>query len=191
MANYSRLWVAAAALVCLAPAARADDPHPLPLLAANPAPPPSIWTGLSVGTEIVGAVGHGTKGFVGGDVFAGYDRAFDNRLLLGIEGASGYAPGYFGLGGIKGVDFATASVKLGYSLGRLTPYVTTGLVLAKPAIGLGGGPLSGDDPNALFATPGHLDAAPRVGAGFDYALTNRTSVGLAVSYGRGAATVFP
>ena len=170
---------------------RADDSHPLPLLAANPEPPPSPWTGLFVGTEVVGAAAKGSKGFVGGDAFAGYNRVFDNHVIVGIDAASGYAPGFFGLGPIVGYDFSAANVRLGYEVGRFTPYVTTGLVLAKPATGLGSTLLSPDYPNAIFASPGHVDAAARVGAGFTYALTSTTSVGLGLSYGRGAAAVLP
>ena len=197
----SRLLVALAALACLGSAARAedprpkplleDDPHPLPLLAANPEPPPSIWKGLFVGSGVSVTAGKSTKGFVGGDVYAGYNRMFDNHVVLGIEGSTGAAPGYFGLGPIMSYNFAAADMKLGYNIGRFTPFVTSGLVLAKPTSGLATSTLSADYPNALFASPGRTDTATRVGAGFDYALTNNTSVSLGMSYQRGTPTVFP
>ena len=63
----------------------------LPTLALDPAPTPSIWHGLSVGAEVV-AVSSKHGGGFGGDVFAGYDRAFDNNVVVGIRGSTGTSP---------------------------------------------------------------------------------------------------
>lgn len=196
----ARVWVGLAVFGWLASPACAEDPHPvplpggdphpLPMLAANPDPAASIWKGLYVGSGISVVGGRGTKGFVGGDAYGGYNRAFDNNVVLGLSGAVGTVPGWSGLGPIAAYNAAAADVKLGYTIGRLTPYVTSGLVLAKPAGGIGSG-LSADYPNALFASPGRTETSTRVGAGFDYALTNTTSIGLGLSYNRGPAAVLP
>ena len=193
-------WVSLALLGCLASPAHADDPHPvslpgtdrgpLPILAANPDPAASVWRGLYIGSGISVVGGRGTKGFVGGDVYGGYNRAFDNNVVLGLKGGAGTVPGLYGLGPITAYNAAAADMKLGYALGRLTPYVTSGLILAKPAGGIGSG-LGADYPNALFATPGRTETSARVGAGFDYALTGTTTIGLGLSYSRGPAAILP
>ena len=99
---------------------------PLPSMALDPQVPESLYHGLYVGTEIFGVAGHGIKGGVGGDVFAGYDRVLDNDVLVGFQGTTGYASSILGRPGLKGFDFGEASAELGYAMGRFTPFVTGG-----------------------------------------------------------------
>ena len=80
-------------------------------------------------------------------------------------------------------------------MGRFTPYLAAGLIVARP---VAGGGLAGSGPGAdrfndLLNGSGELYAAPRVGAGVAYALTPNTSVSFGVSVGRGlgAGTGFP
>ncbi len=188
-----RKLMAGLLFACSGSAVLAADaaPKPLPSLALDPDPSPSIWHGLWVGADVVAVAGKGTKGFVGGDVTAGYDRVFANNVILGVNIASGVAPGFSFLGPVRAYDFATAGMKVAYPMGRWTPYVATDLVLAKPNGHFGGSFSATDSVNALFNDPDRLDVGGRVGAGFDYALTSQTSVGLGVSVGRGAASVFP
>ena len=68
-------------------------PSPPASLALDPqAPPPSIWKGLYVGTDVVVAGAKGSKPFFGGDAYVGYDQHFDNNLVLGVQASTGYAP---------------------------------------------------------------------------------------------------
>ncbi len=69
-----------------APSTGAQAAAPLPSMALDPQVPDSIYHGLYVGTEIFGVGGHGIKGGIGGDVYAGYDRALGNGLLVGPAG---------------------------------------------------------------------------------------------------------
>ncbi len=163
----------------------------LPSMALDPQVPESLYHGLYVGTEIFGVSGRGIKGGAGGDVYAGYDRILGNGVILGLQGATGYGPALLGRPGLKGFDFGEASARVGYAMGRLTPFVTAGLLVAKPITGPGLAGNTTDSFNDLLNGSGNLIAAPRVGAGFAYALTGNTSIEFGVSVGRGLAAGFP
>jgi hypothetical protein len=174
-----------AAFLALGASAQAADPpsQPLPSLALDPqAPPPSIWKGLYVGTDVVVAGAKGSKPFVGGEAYVGYDRHFDNNLVLGIQASTGSAPYRFFNGPLQGYDYAEASVKVGYEMGRFTPYLTTGVALAKPN-NLPGYFSAADSMNNMFNGSSELAASGVIGAGFDYAINNNTSVGLLAKVG--------
>lgn len=186
--------ILALALSLWASGALADDTlsKPLPSLALDPQPQASIWHGFHVGSDVYGVVGgKGSKGFVGGSVTAGYDRVLPSSAVLSIDASTGIAPGFSAFGPLRAYDFASAGARIGYPMGRWTPYLTTDLVLAKPNARLGGSFNGVDTANDLFNSPEKLDAGGRVGAGVDYALTKDVTVGVAVSVQRGAAAVFP
>ncbi len=172
--------LAGAALATVPAGAQTLPALTLPTLALEPAPTPSIWHGLSVGTEVVAAVGHGGGG-VGGDVFASYDRAFANNLVLGIRGSTGYEPGFGNRTFFKGFDFAAADVRLGYDMGRVMPYVTAGVALARPHGGAGLAAPGSESLDLVLNGAGETRALTRVGAGVDYAVTNNLTVGVAVN----------
>lgn len=155
------------------------------------AEPESIYHGLYIGTELFGVGGRGIKGGFGGDVYAGYERLLQNGLLVGLQGSTGYAPALLARPGLHGFDFGEVSAQVAYPMGRLTPFLTAGLVVAKPVVGRGLADTTTDSVNDLLNGGGDLSAAPRVGAGFAYALTNNTSVSLGVSVGRGLGAGFP
>jgi opacity protein-like surface antigen len=187
---------AAAALVASASAAQAGDPTnpPLPTLALDPqTPPPSIWKGLYVGSDVFFSAGSHSKGVVGGSAFAGYERHFDNNLVLGIEASTGFVPFSIQHSPFKGYDYGEVSAKVGYEMGRVTPYLTTGIVLARPNGTPGAGYLSPtDSANNLFNNGGSsLSTSGIVGAGVDYALTDKLTVGVAATVGTGRGFVAP
>jgi len=178
-----------AAFLALGAAARAADlpsaspPPSLPSLALDPqAPSHTIWKGLYVGSDLVVAGAKGSKPFVGGGAYVGYDRHFDNNLVLGIEASTGSAPYRFFNGPLRGYDYAEVSAKVGYEVGRFTPYLTTGVALAKPNSAPGYFSAS-DSMNNIFNGSSDLAASGVIGAGFDYALTNNTTVGLLAKVG--------
>ena len=171
--------------------AAAQDAAPLPSMALDPRVPDSIYHGLYVGSEIFGVSGRGIRGGIGGDVYAGYDRVLDNGLLMGLQGATGYGPALWSRPGLKGFDFGEAGARVGYPMGRFTPFVAAGLVVAKPVTGAGLATDATGGLNDLMNGTGSLYAAPRVGAGFAYALTNTTTVTFDVSVGRGLAGALP
>jgi opacity protein-like surface antigen len=188
-----RLALAFAALALAPPASAADLPtqQSLPSLAADPETQAPNWKGFYVGTELAVASFKGAKGAAGGDVFAGYDHTFDNNLVLGVRFSTGYDPWVFPSGPYRGFDFAETSVKLGYEMGRLTPYVVTGAALAWPTNFGGGLADPGATVNGLFAGPGALQAVGTVGAGVDYAVTNNLHVGLEAVVGNSPVGATP
>jgi len=172
--------VAACGLIA-APALAADLPNPssspLPSLAADPMTQAPNWSGFYVGAGIDVVSFKGAKAQAGGDVFGGYDHRFDNNVILGVRFATGYSPWVFPGGPYRGFSFGEADVKLGYAMGRLTPYVVAGAALARPSYGADFGDLS-QSVNGLFSGPGAVQAVGTAGVGFDYAVTNNLSVGL-------------
>lgn len=192
--NSSAGLVVAGLLLAGVPASAADLPlpaPPLPTFAQTPAPASNPWTGLYVGSSVFGSFGKGGHGF-GGGVDVGYSRAFDNHLVLGIEGSAGYMPVSFGNSNVKGFDFAATSVKVGYDMGRIMPFVTTGLVLAKPDLKVGPAYVTAaDSVNDLFNSKGDTKALASVGAGVDVAVTNNLRVGVSASVGTGRGLVLP
>ena len=176
-------------------AAQAATPA-LPTLALDPQPPSSIWNGLYVGTEIVGVSsrGFGRKGAhggFGGAILAGYDHEFANNIVLGVQASAGYMPLAFPFGRARGYNYAATDVKVGYDMGRWMPYLTTGVVLAKPNTGPGMGYIASDSVNDLINGTANLKAAARVGAGVEYAITNTLHVGVAVSFARDQGLLTP
>lgn len=162
----------------------------VPTLALEPAPTPSIWHGLSVGAEVL-AVSSRHGGGVGGDVFAGYDRAFANGLVLGIRGSTGALPAWGDGRVFKRFDFAATDIRVGYEMGRLTPYVTAGVALARPRLGAGLDAAGDGTLNAVLNGAGETRTLGRVGAGVDYALTDRVTIGVAVQAIQGRGAVLP
>jgi outer membrane immunogenic protein len=182
----SGLLIAALAALGSAAAQAADLPTaapPLPSLAVDPqAPPPSIWKGLYAGTDVLVAGAKGSKPFFGGGAYIGYDRHFDNNLVLGVQASTGYAPYRYFNGPLKGFDYAEVSAKIGYDMGRVTPYLTTGIAMARPNSTPGF--YSGyDSMNNVFNGSTDLAASGVIGAGFDYKLSSNTTVGLAAVVG--------
>jgi hypothetical protein len=176
--------IPAMVLACGLTAARADSlPSALPSLALDP-PPSSMWKGFSVGTEVFAfsGGGKGFKGGAGGGLTAGYNHVFANNVVVGFDSSFGYTSSGFKYSNIKGYDFSTFNLKVGYDMGRFMPYVTSGVVLARPNIWSGGYGGPSDSINNLFdSSSGHLNKAVSVGAGFDYAITDKLSVGLSVN----------
>ena len=172
-------WILIIALGAASPAF-ADDALTIPPIEIDPHPTPSIWNGLYVGSGVGLSLAKGQKGQVGGAVFAGYDKTFDNHLVLGVKFETGYAPFLTPLGRFQGFDYAMGSVKAGYDFGRVTPYVYAGGGLARATAYPSGFPDASASMNGVFGQgPGRGIAA--FGAGVDYHVTN--NVTLSVSAG--------
>ena len=164
-----------------APALAADLPNQasssLPSLAADPMTQAPNWSGFYVGAGIDVVSFKGAKAQAGGEVYGGYDHLFNNNVVLGVRFATGYSPWAFPSGPYRGFSFGETDVKLGYAMGRLTPYVVAGVALARPSYGADFGDLS-QSVNGLFSGPGAVQAVGTAGFGFDYAVTNNVTVGL-------------
>ena len=173
----------AAAFGAAAPALAADLPAP-PALAADPQTQAPNWQGFYVGTEASAVAFKGAKTQFGGALFGGYDHAFDNHVALGVRFSSGYSPWLSPNGPYKGFSFGEADLKVGYEMGRLTPYALAGAALARPTYGADFGDL-GQSVNSLFSGPGAVQAVGAVGVGFDYAVTDKLTVGVEARVGNG------
>jgi opacity protein-like surface antigen len=197
----TRVWICTGALLALSAlsAHAADAPAPVPLalptFALAPAPTStneSPWTGFYVGSEMFAISRKGAKGLVGGGVYAGYNHEFANRVVLGVQAGTGFAPYSFSHSPLKGFDYATANVKVGYDMGRWMPYVTTGIVLTKPVGTPGPGYVSAaDSASDLFNSSRDVKAAATVGAGVEYAVTNNFHVGVSASVGNARSLLAP
>jgi opacity protein-like surface antigen len=189
--------IAIAAFCALSTPALADEATsppaapPLPSLALNPEAS-SPWTGLYVGSEVMATFAKGFKPGFGGAAFAGYNREFENNLVIGIQGSAGYAPYLVAHGPSRGFNFAETSFTIGYDMGRFMPYVTGGIALAKSeSFGVPAFTGAADSMNSLFSSGGDLQAFGTVGAGFNYAITDKLTFGMEVTAGAGHAPLFP
>ena len=153
----------------------ADLPNLPSTAAAQPAEPD--WSGFYIGSGVSLSTLRGAKGQIGGDIFAGYDHVFSNGVVLGVQFDTGYDPWVLP-NRMRGFDFATGSVKLGYEMGRFTPWVTTGVGLAKTTNFGSGLPNADNSINGLFSGPGAVQPVGSVGVGIDYAVTNNLHVGV-------------
>lgn len=184
-------------LLCLALAAPASADELLPFFAGgeSPPPPPALqtvgqreldaaaeknpWTGFYGGTEAFGVAGggRGSRGGFGGDAFLGYNKEFANNVVIGFQGSGGYMPSLSNFGP-RGYNFAMADVHVGYDMGRLMPYVTFGVGTAGASNFMGSRGF--DSLNSAFTHSAQSVTLTRVGAGFDYAVTNNLHVGVEV-----------
>ena len=92
---------------------------------------------------------------------------------MGVETQTGFAAMPFGFS--SGLDATRTTMKFGYDLGRFKPYVLSSFAETRPA--LGANAFAG--PAAPFAPTGARVST--VGAGFDYAVTDKLSLGVSVS----------
>ena len=186
----------AADVPALDPSSVAPIGSSLPTFARTPAPSPSPWAGLYIGSGLSVSGGKGIKGGIGGDAYLGYNRELSNNLVVGMQAVSGYSPNLSSFSRARGFDYAGANVKVGYDMGRLMPYVTAGVGFAKANFGPAGRYNSSDSLNDLFNRGGGpLQTITQVGAGFDYAISDKLTVGFSVSatqsQGTAVAPVLP
>jgi opacity protein-like surface antigen len=182
--------IAFAAAVAVATHAAAAD---LPSVAAGDVsaytiPPEAAvvdpWHGFYVGSGVTGSFAKGAKSAWGGEAFAGYDHRFDSGLVLGAQFSTGYMPWASSNPMYKGFDYAEAGVKVGYEMGRVTPYLTTGVALARGS-NFAGAPDPGASFNALFDGPGGAAAFGYAGAGVEYQINDRMRIGVEATVGNG------
>ena len=183
-----KLIVAALAVGVAAPAAAADLPA-MPSMTVDPSvPAPDYWKGLYVGTGIGAVVAKGQKGQFGGDVFAGYDHAFDNGLVLGVQFDTGYDPWVCAAtAAIKGFDFAETERQARLRDGPLHA-LSSWRASRSPRARISASAL----PDASTSINGVCSAGPArsglsasPGVGVDYAVTNNLHVGVAAYVNNG------
>lgn len=176
--------------------ARAADAQPvfiqpmfgLPTFARAPeAPtrdPASIWKGLSYGVEAFGVSGKGIKGGFGGAANVAWRQPIDDRLSFQFKTSAGYMPGVWkaspwAKSGVTGSNFVFSEASLAYEAGRLRPWASVGAGYAK-ATRYGGFSGGLNSVNDMFGEPGKGAGFVAVGAGVDYAVTDKLTVGVSV-----------
>lgn len=179
----TRAVFALAASLAALPAVAADlGQTTLPTFATqSPAVEPSPWTGLYVGSGIFGTFGgKGMRSGIGGGGYAGYDHEFDNGIVLGVRGGIGYSPSIWQRSRISGFNLGTTEVMAGYDMGRIMPFVTAGVGLAKPNFRSVGYTNASNAANDLLSSPGGFRSFRTVGAGVAYKVTDRLTMQLSV-----------
>lgn len=169
----------------IAPALAGDLPTFAQTGAPTPAADPaSFWKGLSYGVEGYAVGGKGVRGGVGGGANVAWTKSFDNNLFVQLKTTAGYMPGVvkaspWGRSGFSGAHFAQAEATVGYEMGRVRPWVSVGggALKASRDGGFANGLASA---NSLFSEPGKTRGFMTYGAGVDYAVTNKLTIGVAV-----------
>ena len=139
------------------------------------------WTGLVMGTEAfaVSGIGRGTHGGFGGGGYIGYNKEFDNNIVVGFQASGGYLPGLYNYGP-RGYNYGMANVNVGYDMGRFMPYVTFGVGRAGATNSLNRTSGGFDSLDTLFGGS-QATTLTTVGAGFNYAITDQLAVGFQVN----------
>ncbi len=184
----NRITLAAMLLILALPAKAAEwqsytfaGPTAAPFFAGSA---PSGTTGSN---KLFGAPAFNSAGVFANNTTTGFtgklDR-IDEKLLLGVQSSSGTMP--FALSGtpLRGLDYNATTVKLGYDMGKFTPFVSTSIVSAKPAFGLGTGFASPFETNTNLQNPAfNARTGASVGAGFNYEVTNSFNIRAGVTIG--------
>ena len=174
--------------VCLAMHAYAEDlPTPLPTFALHPPGDTRnepFWKGLYFGSDAFVIGSKGLKSQLGGDSYIGYDKSFSNNLQLDVRASTGYLPSLVPKTGLSGYDYADSSFKLAYDMGRLTPFVTAGGLIAKPSFNSYAYSNTTNSLNDLLNPSSSTKTFGHVGAGFNYAINSNLSVGMSFSVGQ-------
>lgn len=115
------------------------------------------------------------------EAVTGWNPGYDVRMgkyLFGMEQKTGFAAGGDMLGLASGFSFSRTNMKFGYDMGAFKPYMSASFAETKgPAFGA----------NIFAAPPGaatpfaFTSQATSIGAGFDYAITDKLSFGMSVN----------
>ena len=146
----------------------------LPVFAAGATP----GAASSVPGVAAGPLGVAPAQFPG--INPGYDFRIGQKFLVGVDSRTGFAAtdGLFGFA--PGFDASRTSMKFGYDMGRFKPFVMSSFAEFRPTIGAASFAGAGAPPGVAtpFAPSAKLST---VGAGFDYAITDKLSFGMSVS----------
>lgn len=186
MIRFAPLALPLLALPLLAGAARAAE---LPAFARGPSAETaaaSPWKGLSIGVEAIAVGGRGVRGGFGAATSVGWSRTFDNNWSLGLKASAGHLPAIafapIGAPGWSarpaGWNFVSTSATVGYDFGNVRPWASVGATFLKPT--QFGGARGFDAVNGLFGEPGRTQGVLTYGAGVDFAVSNRLTIGVGV-----------
>ena len=163
----------------------------LPSFARNPAAFTSnsqvVWKELGDSAQFYSFTNSGVAAWGGTVSYSGYRQKLGNNFYLDMRTGSGFEPSFFQRNSFAGTEFATSQFRLGYSMGRLQPFIGVSASVANPI--------------AAAGAPGGLNLLPQqqfqtrsftsVTAGFNYAVTDKLSFGVGVSVGAGDRMLSP
>ena len=181
MAPCIRPILAAAALLCAGATAHAWEVvggGPLPTFAAGPA----LSAGLSE-SPMAGAVSaspFAVTPLAANGFNPGYNFRIGRDFLVGVETRPGFTVSN-PFATAAGFTSSGSSMKFGYDMGRFKPFVSASFSEIRPPA-FGADPFSGPGALARVASPFSTPATvSTVGAGFDYAVTDKLSLRVSVS----------
>lgn len=175
-----------AASLLAASGARAAD---LPFFASAPEATrrdsASIWSGFSIGSEVIVAGAKGYKTGIGGATRIQWAKQFDNNVIVAIRASAGNMPSLWatplGANRISGFNYVATEAVLGYDFGRVKPWVAVGGAWARPTTNNSFPGLGLNAANGFFEEKGRTQGIVTYGAGVDFAVTNKFSVGVSVN----------
>lgn len=134
--------------------------------------------GLAPGATLPGAPGLGVSPVAGFN--PGYDFRVGRNFLVGVDTKTGFAAKDLAFGFAPGLDVSRTTMKFGYDMGAFKPFVSAGFAEARSSFGLNAFNYVGAVPtNGSSFAPSARSTS--VGAGFDYAVTDKLSVGVSVN----------
>ena len=113
---------------------------------------------------------------------SGSSLRISNNLTLGVSTTAGSTPFSFGTGAMRGFDLSSTSVKLGYDIGRLTPFISASISSMQQRA-VPGLPTGFNTTGDLLAGRSDPKTSASVGAGFNYAISDSLQVGVSASFG--------
>lgn len=150
----------------------------LPTFAAGFGPSgstPASSPGPTAAVPALGVTPAGVGGFN-----PGYDFRIGQKYLLGVETKTGIEATGGLLGFASGFDASRTTMKFGYDMGSFKPFVMSSFTEVRPAFGMNAFSTTAAVPSggSPFAPSTRTST---VGAGFDYAVTDKLSFGVTVS----------
>jgi len=165
----------------------------LPAFAQNPAAFSSsqnIWKDLGESAQFYSFTNSGVAAWGGLVNHSGYRQKLSNNFFVDFRSSSGYEPAFFHRNNFSGVEFSSTQFRFGYDMGRFKPYLGVSASVANP-IGAQGFQIPGSTVSVLPQQLYPTQSFTSVNAGFNYAITNKISVGVGVSVGTGNAMMSP
>ena len=122
---------------------------------------------------------------MGGATRVQWAKQFDNNLILAIRASAGNMPSLWatplGANRISGFNYVSTEAVLGYDLGKVKPWVAVGGAWARPTTNNSFPGLGLNAANGFFEEKGRTQGFVTYGAGVDFAVTDKFSVGVSVN----------
>lgn len=182
---FSRILIAAVLAAAAPSPGQAFETTPLPIMAQDTqafATVDSPWKGDVFARSPFGFSPFGLSLAPANTSFTSFSTKLDEKTTFGMRSMSGFVSTMSGPGLSRGFGFSATEMKFGYAAGNVRPWMSASFGAMTP--NRFGGPLGlvGDPANPMFTgTQGPSFA--RVGAGVDFAISDKVTLGFGVSVG--------